>query len=137
MGTCKMKGWKIGRWEDFSHPPIASQTLPRFAFLSFPQAGRCGFQPHRNLYANRVCPKIFFSPVGFICLGVSAAYLSYHTDLRACCVEICASHSCHVGFSPSVTTTSGTLPPASALFFTNSAASRCSAVKSARSGVGK
>ena len=39
MKTCKMKGGKIGRWEDFFHPsnlPTASQTPPRFAFLSFP-----------------------------------------------------------------------------------------------------
>ena len=35
-----MTGWKIRRWEDLFHPsnlPTASQTPPRFVFLSFPR----------------------------------------------------------------------------------------------------
>ena len=57
--------------------------------------------------------------------------------LRLLCSRTAASHSSQVGLWPLVRTMSGTPPPFRILFCTNSAASRCSAVKAARSGVGK
>ena len=48
-----------------------------------------------------------------------------------------ASHSSQVGLSPLVRTMSGTKLPLRILFCTNSAASRCRGLRSARSGVGK
>lgn len=33
MRTCKIKGWKIGRWEDLFHPPIFQPPGKRFHAL--------------------------------------------------------------------------------------------------------